>query len=41
MSDDLNNPLHRIFIKTPEGALTDEIDNVNNIYFFFQFFEKR
>ena len=37
MSDDLNNPLHRIFIKTPEGALTDEIDNVNNIYFFFNF----
>ena len=34
MSKDLNNPLHHIFIKTPEGGLTDELDNVNNIHFF-------
>ena len=37
MSKDLNNPLHHIFIKTPEGGLTDELDNVTNIHFFFNF----
>ena len=37
MSSNTNNPLCNIFIKTPDGKLADEIDNVNNIHFFFTF----
>ena len=30
-----DNPLYFIFIKTPEGNLTEEINSVKNIQFFF------
>ena len=32
-----NNPLNNIFLKSPRGKLTDELDNINNIKLFFNF----
>ena len=32
-----NNPLNNIFLKSPQGKLTDELDNINNIKLFFNF----
>ena len=37
MSDNKDNPLYNIFIKTPKGSLTEEIDSVKNIQFFFNY----
>ena len=37
MSDSRDNPLYNIFIKNPKGALTEEIDSIKNIPFFFNF----
>ena len=37
MSDNKDNPLYNIFIKTPKGTLTEEIDSIKNIQFFFNF----
>ena len=37
MSDNKDNPLYNIFIKTPKGTLTEEIDQVKNIQFFFNY----
>ena len=37
MSDNKDNPLYNIFIKDQKGALTEEIDNVKNIQFFFNY----
>ncbi len=34
-----DNPLYFIFIKTPEGNLTEEINSVKNIQFFFKFLQ--
>ena len=32
-----NNPLNNIFAKNNEGQLTNEVENINNIHFFFDF----
>ena len=37
MSENKDNPLYNIFIKTSKGTLTDEIDNVKNIQYFFNY----
>ena len=37
MSNNRDNPLYNIFIKTPKGDLTEEIDNVKNIQYFFNY----
>ena len=34
-----DNPLNFIFIKTPEGKITEEINSVKNIQFFFKFLQ--
>ena len=34
---DKDNPLYNIFIKTPKGVLTEEIDSVKNIPYFFNY----
>lgn len=37
MLDNKDNPLYNIFIKTSKGALSNEIDNIKNIQFFFNY----
>lgn len=37
MSDNKDNPLYNIFIKTPKGTLTEEIDSLKNIQYFFNY----
>ena len=37
MTDRGYNPLNEIFLKTPEGQLTEELENINNIKLFFEF----
>ena len=37
MSENKDNPLYNIFIKTPKGTLSEEIDNVKNIQYFFNY----
>ena len=37
MSDNKDNPLYNIFIKTPKGELTEEIESVKNIHLFFNY----
>ena len=32
-----NNPLNNIFLKGPQGNITEELDNINNIKLFFNF----
>ena len=32
-----NNPLDNIFLKSPSGKITEELDNINNIELFFLF----
>ena len=32
-----NNPLNNIFLKSPQGKITEELDNINNIKLFFNF----
>ena len=37
MSNTNGNPLYNIFLKNSQGKLTDELDNINNIQFFFNY----
>ena len=37
MLDKKDNPLYNIFIKTSKGDLSNEIDNIKNIQFFFNY----
>ena len=37
MSNTNGNPLYNIFLKTSQGKLTDELDNINNIQYFFNY----
>jgi len=37
MLDNKDNPLYNIFIKTSKGTLSNEIDNIKNIQFFFNY----
>ena len=37
MSNTNGNPLYNIFLKNSQGKLTDELDNINNIQYFFNY----